>query len=196
VAAEPLLEIDEVSLAELDEIELRGRELQVLVDEAGSDRGVGSTFAFYALGWVLGRRLAATGVSFVHDATALWRVPVEVERSDVAAAFPAVRGAERSGFYATISSLPLPQGFELVVRVSLSDGGPALERDLGTIRGRRAALQPAFAPRIDPMMVTTFSRTAPTSSCGCSAPTPRSWPTGRFSTSRACSPTGSRRSGS
>jgi sulfotransferase family protein len=106
------------------------------------------TFALNVGGWAL----AATGVRFLHDADVLWEVPVDVERPDVAEANPGVDGAARSGFYATLSSLPLPPEFEL--RVVTGEGN-----EVGVIRGRRAALPPGTETGIRPLMLTGFSRT-------------------------------------
>ncbi len=106
------------------------------------------TFAINVGGWVLG----AAGVRFLHDADVLWEVPVDVERPDVADAHPGVAGAARSGFYATLSSLPLPREFEL--RVVAGEGN-----EFGVIHGRRAPLPPGPDGGIRPLMLTGFSRT-------------------------------------
>jgi hypothetical protein len=106
------------------------------------------TFAINVGGWAFG----TAGVQFLHDADVLWEAPVGVERPDVAEAHPGVEGAARSGFYATLSSLPLPREFEL--RVATGEGA-----EVGMIRGRRAALPPPPGGGIRPLMLTGFSRT-------------------------------------
>jgi len=106
------------------------------------------TFAINVGGWALGGRR----VRFLHDADVLWEAPVDLERPDVADAHPDVTGAERSGFYVTLSSLPLPPEFEL--RVVADDG-----TRIGTIRGRRAPLPTVATTGIRPLMLTGFSRT-------------------------------------
>src|SRR4051812_43143991 len=106
------------------------------------------TYAINVGGWALG----TDRVRFVHDADVLWEAPVELERPDVAEAHPNEPGAARSGFHATLSSLPLPHGFEL--RIGPGDGAGG-----GALRGRRAAPPAEAPPGIRPLMLTGFSRT-------------------------------------
>jgi len=106
------------------------------------------TFALNVGGWALGADL----VRFVHDAEVLWEVPVGLERPDVAERHLGVEDSGRPGFYATLSSLPLPREFELHV---VTGGGG----EVGEIRGRRAPLPPGADARPRPLMLTGFSRT-------------------------------------
>jgi hypothetical protein len=137
------LEIVDVSLAELGD-GLIGRGLEARLDRE-------PTYALNVGGWILTDRGPPPDVRFVHDGETLWEVPVELERPDVAEAHPGVAAAERSGFYATLSSLALPREFELRVVSG--------EIELGRISGRRKPLPPGASQPIRPVMLTGFSRT-------------------------------------
>jgi sulfotransferase family protein len=140
---EPLLEILDVAQADAGD-RLVGLALEPRLDPE-------PTFALNVGGWALGPAGPLASVSFVHDAEALWEIPVGVERPDVAEAHPDIDGADHAGFYATLNSLALPRQFEL--RVIADD------LELGTIRGRRAPLPGRPEPGIRPLMLTGFSRT-------------------------------------
>jgi hypothetical protein len=137
------LEIVDVSLAEAGD-GLVGRALEPRLDPE-------PTFALNVAGWALGRDGPPARISFVHDADVLWEVPAEIERPGVEEAHPDIPGALRAGFYATLNTLALPRDFELHV---YADGSP-----IGTIRGRRAALPAPGAQKLNPLMLTGFSRT-------------------------------------
>jgi glycosyltransferase involved in cell wall biosynthesis/peptidoglycan/xylan/chitin deacetylase (PgdA/CDA1 family)/SAM-dependent methyltransferase len=72
-------------------------------------------------GWVLGRRHPAVAVEVVHEGVALRRVSLNPSRPDVAAAFPHVPGAERSGFRTTLSLSTSRPELELLVQAVLQD---------------------------------------------------------------------------
>lgn len=107
-------------------------------------------------GWVLGRTDPVSAIELVHDDIVLWRVPVFIERPDVAAAHPHAPAAGSSGFYVPLSTLNFPQQFEFAVCAVLP-GGARVE--LATVRGRRSPLRSSFEPRLQPLMVTTTGRT-------------------------------------
>jgi glycosyltransferase involved in cell wall biosynthesis/peptidoglycan/xylan/chitin deacetylase (PgdA/CDA1 family)/SAM-dependent methyltransferase len=72
-------------------------------------------------GWVLGRQYPAVAVEVVHEGVALHRVSLNLSRPDVAAAFPHVPGAERSGFRTTLSLSRSKPELELLVQAVLQD---------------------------------------------------------------------------
>jgi len=129
--------------------------LDLPVPRPGSAR----TFGFDVRGWVLGSRRRARHISFTVDGTPLWQVPVARAWGGVAEHYPDVPGADRPGFRAALSSLPLPREFALEVRVVLGEGGDTASAWLAAIRGRRAPLRGEDDPRFQPLMVTGFSRT-------------------------------------
>jgi hypothetical protein len=137
---EPLVTILGLERFELGEPPLLGGDFDV---------EVGPGFGLELKGWVRGRDLPVTRVDLVQDAMALWQVDPSHERQGAVV---------RSTFYAPVSALPLPMEFDLVIRVQLGDDGGARTR-LGAVHGRRAELQTGARPRINPLIVTTFSRT-------------------------------------
>jgi glycosyltransferase involved in cell wall biosynthesis/peptidoglycan/xylan/chitin deacetylase (PgdA/CDA1 family) len=72
-------------------------------------------------GWVLGRQSPAVAVEVVHEGVVLRRVSLNFPRPDVAAVFPHVRGAERSGFRTTLSLPTIKPELELLVQAVLQD---------------------------------------------------------------------------
>jgi Sulfotransferase family len=157
--AQTLVEIDEASLCEIDEATVSNRwlELPRTVGEAP----VGTTSSTYALeieGWVVGSRFPIEAVELVHDGASLWRVPL-TRRPDVAAAHPDAPHAERSGFYAIVSSLALAFDFELLVRAVGADDARA---DIAVVRGRRAPLRCTVDPAFNPLLITTLGRSGST----------------------------------
>jgi sulfotransferase family protein len=136
---EPLIRILGVERYELDGTRLRGGDLRV---EAGPG------FGLEVSGSVQSRDLPVTRIDLVQDAMALWQLEPDRE------------GDGRSAtFYAPVSSLPLPPEFELVVRAELGDRDEGARVRLGAVRGRRPELRTRVRPRINPIMVTTASRT-------------------------------------
>ncbi len=53
-------------------------------------------YAINVAGWVLGRSSPAVAVELVNDGVVLLRVPIDILRPDIVAAFPDVSGAGRS----------------------------------------------------------------------------------------------------
>jgi hypothetical protein len=149
-----LIEVGEVELSGLDHDRLLG---------FGIDRPRGrsehSTYSLPVRGWVLGHGNPVEAVELVHDGTVMRTVAVAGKRDDVAAAHPGVEGAERSEFFAMISSLGLSPTFEVMVQAVLSDGD---RLRLGVIRGRRALLRSQFEPRLVPLMLTSTGRVGST----------------------------------
>jgi hypothetical protein len=122
----------------------------------------GTAAGSYALdlrGWVLGARSPAVNVRLLRDGRLLRRLPVDLERADVAEAHPGVPDGARSGFFGTISTLALPPDFELQLEVALAD---RTRVPLTTVRGARAPLASDFQPRLQPLVLTTLGRTGST----------------------------------
>jgi hypothetical protein len=155
---EPLVEITAVRLHELDKSVVAGCSIGRPKPGVADPRYAG-TFTFDLMGWVVGTQTPARRVSVAHDGTALCEVPLTAARPDVTALFPDAAGARDPGFYACLSALPLPREFELHVSAVLGEGAQARHVPLGTVSGRRAALDPPPRHRFRPLMVTGFSRT-------------------------------------
>ncbi|HEX6457216.1 MAG TPA: sulfotransferase [Solirubrobacterales bacterium] len=110
-------------------------------------------------GWALSRQIPIEHVEVLYEERPLAAVPVDRERPDIAAGFPEVEGASKSGFVATISALRLPERFELVLRTKLVDG---TRLPLATLRGRRRRLPAGPEEEIQPLMVNTIGRSGST----------------------------------
>jgi hypothetical protein len=117
------------------------------------------TYGMTIEGWVLSRQIPIEHVEVLYEERPLAVVPVDRERSDIAAGFPQVEGALQSGFLATISALKLPQEFELVLRTKLVDG---TRLPLANVRGRRRRLPAGSDEEIQPLMVNTIGRSGST----------------------------------
>ena len=117
-----------VSLADLD-----ARLMGFHVDEpkAGSVSGVNT---IGVTGWILGREVEPVAVEIVHGHAVIRRVPLQDVRLDVAAAYPHVVGAERSGFRTRIDVPGGTSEVELALRGVLRDQHRV---PLATIRVRR-----------------------------------------------------------
>ena len=107
-------------------------------------------------GWAIGaenRRIVE--VEGLHDGQRVFRVPLDVERPRTAAEHGLPQD-EPIGFHALVGALRLAPEFELEVRAVPERGEPLA---LGTIAGRRVPLRSTFAPRREPVAVTTLGRT-------------------------------------
>jgi hypothetical protein len=112
-------------------------------------------YAINVEGWVMGRTSPAIAVELVRKGTVLRRVPLVIPRPDIAAQFPNIPGAERSGFQTTLGLLDLTLKFEVQVQAVLRDDSRVF---VGTIQGQRQALQSDFRPTLQPLMVTSLGR--------------------------------------
>lgn len=111
-------------------------------------------------GWLLSKRLAVEHVEVLYEERPIACVPLEVERADIAAGFPEVEGAARSGYRASIGGLKLPPEFEIVLRAKLEDG---TRLPLARLRGHRRRLAvPGGEDLIQPLMVNTVGRSGST----------------------------------
>jgi hypothetical protein len=117
------------------------------------------TYALDLRGWVVGAQSPIASVLVLRDGVLLRRLPVEIDRPDVAAAHPGLPEAERSGFFGTLSALALQPRFELQLEVRLED---RTRLPLALVRGTRAPLRSSFEPRIQPLLLTTLGRTGST----------------------------------
>lgn len=117
------------------------------------------TYAFDLRGWAVGTSSPAAAVLLLRDGALIRRLPVDLERPDVAGAHPGLPGADRSGFFGTLSALALGQEFELQVDLRLED---KTRLELARVQGRRAPLVSPFSPRLQPVVLTTLGRTGST----------------------------------
>jgi hypothetical protein len=110
-------------------------------------------------GWLVTISLAVEYVEVLHEERPIAIAEANLERPDIAAGFPEVEGAGRSGYRASIGTLKLPAEFEIVLRARLEDD---TRLPLGRLRGRRRRLPAASEPQIEPLMVNTIGRSGST----------------------------------
>jgi hypothetical protein len=92
-----IVNIMDVSSRDVSEERLWGCNMDLPVPKSQTEG-----YAMDVLGWVLGRRSPAIGLEIVSEGAVLRRVPIDIRRPDIVAAFPEVSGAEQSGFHTTI----------------------------------------------------------------------------------------------
>jgi len=109
-------------------------------------------------GWALAADDANVTVQ-IRQGHQVLRVPRNVERPDIASAFPALAGAERAGFSLMLDALKLPPAFELHVS---GTAGAGHEEAIARVRGSRRAFEPLPTPGPAPLIVTTLGRSGST----------------------------------
>jgi hypothetical protein len=119
---------------------------------AGDER---ADWALDVRGWAVAEDGPVTAVEGAHEGTVLWRVPLVVDRPQVAARFPQA-GGDTVGFYALPSVLALPPRHVIELRATIGDRATA---PIGSIVAERAPLTTTFEPRRQPILVTTIGRT-------------------------------------
>lgn len=146
----------------VDAVEIHAEESDY-VHGAHIDRpAVGSGADSYALlivGWVLSKKIPVEHVEVLHEEQQVAVAPLDWERPDLAAGFPEVEGAGRSGYRLKLNTLRLAADFDLVLRAKLQDG---TRLPLGRVHGRRRPLPAAPAEAIQPLMVNTIGRSGST----------------------------------
>ena len=149
-----LVIVDAVELRDPSLDHLHGGHLELPATGSGS-----SSRTLELEGWMLGRTGRAETVEVLHDGQSVLRLPVVEDRPDIAAAFPDVPGAQRSGFTGSLGGLRLRPRFELFLRAVLDNG---VKVPIGTLRGRRAPLEFEGSPTPRPLILTTLGRTGST----------------------------------
>jgi Sulfotransferase family len=155
LTATAVVSIDEVEVNEGESDYVHGANLDGPRDGFTSD-----SYGLVLEGWLLSRRLAVEHVEVLYEERPIARVGLDVKRPDIAAGFPEVEGAERSGYRASVGALKLAPEFEIVLRAKLEDG---TRLPLARLRGRRRLLQlPDGGDLIRPLMVNTVGRSGST----------------------------------
>jgi hypothetical protein len=110
-------------------------------------------------GWALSPSGANMAIEIRQGPQVLRRLGRSIERPDIARAFPALPGAERSGFSLLLDALKLPRAFELQVSAILDQ---AQTEPVARVRGGRRAFEPLPSDGPAPLMVTTLGRSGST----------------------------------
>ena len=116
-------------------------------------------FGIRIMGWVLGLDEPVVAVEIMDGDNLLQRTSMNLSRPDVAASRPEQPWAAQCGFNTVAGLLWVPLEFVLSVQAVFADG----RRDeIGTISGRRAPARGSYAPKLQPLMITTLGRTGST----------------------------------
>ena len=117
------------------------------------------TYGFELVGWALDEEAPLTRVEVVQEGRVVAETAPGEARKDIAAAFPAVAHADRSGFRVPVGALDLRQEFELTVVVHGANGS---RTEVGQVQGERATLPAGGDDLIQPLMVNTIGRSGST----------------------------------
>ena len=128
--------------------------LEVSID-APRDGGMSEAWAVRVRGHLLSETGPAREITAVVPGSVLATAITGLPTPEVAARHPDVPGAEACGFTLLVDTLGLPQRFEFRLRAALSDGSRV---KIASIGGERRALTTAYAPRLQPLLVTSLGR--------------------------------------
>src|SRR5215207_8817948 len=123
--------------------------------DAPRDGGMSQAWAVRVRGHLLSETGPAQEIAAVAPGSVLAMAITGLPTPEVAARRPDVRGAEACGFTLLIDTLGLPQRFEFRLRAALSDGSRV---KVAAIAGERRELTTAYAPRLQPLLVTSLGR--------------------------------------
>src|SRR5918995_857379 len=128
--------------------------LEVSID-APRDGGMSEAWAVRVRGHLLSETGPAQEIVAVAPGSVLATAITGLPTPEVAARHPEVPGAEACGFTLLVDTLGLPQRFEFRLRAALPDGSRVKFAD---ISGERRPLTTAYAPRLQPLIVTSLGR--------------------------------------
>jgi hypothetical protein len=128
--------------------------LEVSID-APQDGGMSDAWAVRVRGHLLSETGPAQEIAAVVPGSVLAMAVTGLPTPEVAARHPTVPGAEACGFTLLVDTLGLPQRFEFRLRAALSDGSRV---KVAAIGGERRTLTTAYAPRLQPLLVTSLGR--------------------------------------
>ncbi|MCC7023437.1 MAG: sulfotransferase [Thermomicrobiales bacterium] len=106
-------------------------------------------------GHLLARGGPVTSIEVVVPGAIVAATEASLPTPEVGARHPGVPGAADCGFTLLIDTLRLPLQFEVRLRATLADGSRV---KFAAIRGARRPLQSAYAPRLQPLLVTSLGR--------------------------------------
>src|SRR5918994_7020500 len=132
----------------------RRKLLEVSIDTP-RDGGTSDAWAVRVSGHLLSETGPVPEIAAVVPGSVLAMATTGLPTPEVGARHPDVPGAEACGFSLLVDTLGLPQRFEFRVRAALPDGSRV---KVAAIGGERRALTTAYAPRLQPLLVTSLGR--------------------------------------
>ena len=115
-------------------------------------------------GWVVGTTRPILSVEVIHNDSVQCRIPVSLQRSDVARRHRDIEWAKTSGFRGQINTLGLPRNFTLTLQAVLRGENETdrLRTPIASITGTHTGLDPDYAPRRQPLLITALGRSGTT----------------------------------
>ena len=131
------------------------RKLLEAVIESPRDGDRSDAWAVRVHGHILGEIGPVTEIVAVFPGMVLATAATGLPTPEVAARHPGVPGSGACGFTLLVDTLSLPQRFEFRVRATLADGSRV---KIAAIAGERRPLTTPYAPRLQPLLVTSLGR--------------------------------------
>lgn len=110
-------------------------------------------------GWVVGRYTQVNTIEILHDMHWLTGTPVRLVRPDVTRHLELADQTLRTGFQVALTTIGLPESFELAVWAYLTDGPPV---EFARLRGTHTLLRSPYRPALQPLSVTGLGRSGTT----------------------------------
>ena len=123
--------------------------------DAPEDGGTSAAWALRIRGHALSAGAPARTIEAVVPGAILATGTIARPTPEVASRHPDTPNAAACGFTLLVDTLPLPPRFEIRLRATLADGS---RPKIGVIRGERRLLQSGYAPRLQPLLVTSLGR--------------------------------------
>jgi hypothetical protein len=131
------------------------RKLLEAVIDTPRDGGTSDAWAVRVRGHLLSDSGPVPEIAAVIPGTVLATATSGLPTPEVAARHPDVTGAAACGFTMLVDTLGLPQRFEFRLRATLADGSRV---KVAAIGGERRPLTTGYAPRLQPLIVTSLGR--------------------------------------
>ena len=131
------------------------RKLLAAVIDLPRDGGTSNAWAVRVRGHLLSESGPVTEIVAVAPGAVLAVAAAGLSTPEVAARHPGVPGAAACGFTLLVDTLALPQRFEFRLRATLADGSRV---KVAAISGERRPVTTAYAPRLQPLIVTSLGR--------------------------------------
>ena len=150
----PLVFVRSIYLHPRDDSQMWGSCFDSPAEGAGFDG-----YSLGVMGWALSRGPRAVSVEYSYAANLLGSAPVNIDRPDIATAFPDAENALKCGFHFSFSTVKLPRNADVFVRAILEDGTHV---SIGVITIERQPVATNYQPRFQPLIISTLGRTGST----------------------------------